>query len=149
MSLNVEAIKSSVHKVFLSFVVSCLIWKVQTASCINSNFLACGKQNASLLPRPAAPQTRADLIENHFRVTPSSKSVKDMSAQVGEASERGLGDEALHPGRCTTLVCCDAKQTEKDPLILLRFGLARFVVSVLKVGPDRSCSCFPLWACLD
>lgn len=51
---------------------------------------------------------KPDLTENHLQVTPSFKSLKNMSAQVRVAfkvSEGGLRNALLHPGSCVTLVC--------------------------------------------
>lgn len=69
--------------------------------------------------------------------------------------KRSLRNAALHPGRCTKLVCAGTWSKKKnDHLILWRFGLEwllRFVVfpSSFSFFKERSCSRFCLWACLN
>lgn len=60
----------------------------------------------------------ADLIENHFQVTPSSKKSEQTSLcrsgwLLKCQREGGLRNAALHPGSCVTLVLLKP-ETEKE-----------------------------------
>lgn len=66
------------------------------------------------------PYVKADLSENHFQVTPSSKTIQNMSAQVSMAFKVSLGGlrKAMRsPGSCIVLQKLDTHTKERKKII--------------------------------